>query len=176
MPKSWYAVHTISGHENKVKNLLTTRAENENLWGYDIFEILIPTEKELYTRNGNRLERDRKVFPGYILVNMLMTDEAYKLIRAINGVTGFIQSGNKPIPMEDIEVRRIMENLEASQETPKMMWEKGDNIRVVEGPFTDFMGKIEEVNGDREKLKVLINIFGRDTPVELDFNQVEKQT
>lgn len=175
MPKSWYAVHTISGHENKVKNLLTTRAENENLWGYDIFEIMIPTEREMYTRNGNRLERDRKVLPGYILVNMLMTDESYKLVKGINGVTGFAQSGNKPVPLEDYEIRRIVENLEASQEAPKAAWQVGDNIRVVSGPFSEFSGKIEEVNLDREKLKVLINIFGRDTPVELDFEHVEKQ-
>lgn len=177
MPKSWYAVHTISGHENKVKNLLTSRAQLENLWGYDIFDILIPTEKELHTRNGKRLERDRKVFPGYILVNMLMTDEAYKLVRAINGVTGFVQSGNRPIPLDDIEVRRIVEDLEKSgQEAPKVNWNKGDKIRVVEGPFSEFAGQIEEVNADREKLKVLINIFGRDTPVELDFQQVERMT
>lgn len=174
MPKSWYAVHTIAGHENKVRDVLTRRAQVEGLWDYDIFEILIPTEKELHTRNGKRVEKDRKVFPGYILVNMMMSDEAFKLVKSTSGVTGFVQSGNKPIPLENYEVTRIMSNLEASQEAPKVAWNKGENIRVVEGPFSDFSGKIEEVMTDKEKLKVLINIFGRDTPVELDFNQVEK--
>jgi len=176
MPKSWYAVHTISGHENKVRDVLTRRAQVEGLWDYDIFEILIPTERELQTRNNKRYEIDKKVFPGYIHVNMTLTDEAYKLVKSTSGVTGFVQSGNKPVPMEDYEVRRIQQNLEASKETPKVSWTRGDTIRVVEGPFSDFTGKIEEVIADKEKLKVLINIFGRDTPVELDFNQVEKQS
>jgi transcription termination/antitermination protein NusG len=174
MPKSWYAVHTIAGHENKVKDVLTRRAQVEGLWDLDIYQILIPTEKELQTRNGKRYEMDRKVFPGYILVQMALTDDTYKLVKSTSGVTGFVQSGNKPVPLEEYEVRRILQNLEASKEAPKVSWNKGDAIRVVEGPFSDFSGKIEEVNADREKLKVLINIFGRDTPVELDFSQVEK--
>ncbi len=174
MPRSWYAVHTIAGHENKVRDVLTRRAQVEGLWDYDIFEILIPTEKELHTRNGKRVEKDRKVFPGYILINMMMSDDSFKLVKSTSGVTGFVQSGNKPIPLENYEVTRIMTNLEASQETPKVAWNKGENIRVVAGPFSDFTGKIEEVSTEKEKLKVLINIFGRDTPVELDFEQVEK--
>ncbi|MGV3614911.1 MAG: transcription termination/antitermination protein NusG [Fimbriimonas sp.] len=174
MPKAWYAVHTIAGHENKVKDVLTRRAQVEGFWGLDIYEILIPTEREMQTRNGKRYEMDRKVFPGYILVQMSLTDDVYKLVKSTSGVTGFVQSGNKPVPLEEYEVRRIMTNLEASKESPKVNWNKGDAIRVVEGPFSDFSGKIEEVNADREKLKVLINIFGRDTPVELDFTQVEK--
>jgi transcriptional antiterminator NusG len=174
MPKAWYAVHTIAGHENKVKDVLTRRAQVEGLWGLDIYEVLIPTEREMQTRNGKRYEMDRKVFPGYILVQMSLTDEVFKLVKSTSGVTGFVQSGNKPVPLEEYEVRRIMTNLEASKEAPKVNWNKGDAIRVVEGPFSDFSGKIEEVNADREKLKVLINIFGRDTPVELDFSQVEK--
>lgn len=174
MPKAWYAVHTIAGHENKVRDVLTRRAQVEGIWDLDIFQILIPTEREMQTRNGKRYEMDRKVFPGYILVQMQMTDETFKLVKSTSGVTGFVQSGNKPVPLEEYEVRRIMTNLEASKETPEVNWNKGDAIRVVEGPFSDFTGKIEEVNADREKLKVLINIFGRDTPVELDFSQVEK--
>jgi len=140
----------------------------------DIYEILIPTEKELQTRNGKRYEMDRKVFPGYILIQMQMTDDTYKLVKSTSGVTGFVQSGNKPVPLEEFEVRRIMQNLEASKEAPKVSWQKSDAIRVVEGPFSDFSGKIEEVNPEKETLKVLINIFGRDTPVELKFDQVEK--
>lgn len=174
MPKSWYAVHTISGHENKVRDVLTRRAQVEGLWDYDIYDILIPTERELQTRNNKRYEIDKKVFPGYILVQMTLTDEAYKLVKSTSGVTGFVQSGNKPVPMEDYEVRRIQTNLAASLEAPKVNWNKNETIRVVEGPFSDFTGKIEEVTPEKETLKVLINIFGRDTPVELQFNQVEK--
>jgi transcriptional antiterminator NusG len=174
MPKSWYAVHTIAGHENKVRDVLTRRAQVEGVWDLDIHQILIPTERELQTRNGKRYEMDRKVFPGYILIQMSLTDDTFKLVKSTSGVTGFVQSGNKPVPLADYEVSRIMQNLEKSQEAPKVSWQKGEAIRVVEGPFSDFTGKIEEVNADREKLKVLINIFGRDTPVELDFNQVEK--
>jgi transcription termination/antitermination protein NusG len=174
MARAWYAVHTISGHENKVRELLTRRAKVEGYWDWDLFEILIPTEREAVTRNGKRSHIDKKVFPGYVLIQMNLTDETYKLVKSTSGVTSFVQSGNKPIPVEDYEVRRIMSNLEASQEAPKVAYSKADIIRVIEGPFSDYTGKIEEVNAEREKLKVLINIFGRETPVELDFNQVEK--
>lgn len=174
MPKSWFAVHTIAGHENKVRDVLTRRAQVEGYWGVDIYQVLIPTEQELQTRAGRRVIVDKKVFPGYILVQMSMTDDTYKLVKSTSGVTGFVQSGNKPVPLEEYEVRRIMTNLEHSKEAPKVSWQKNDAIRVVEGPFSDFTGKIEEVNSEKEKLKVLINIFGRDTPVELDFTQVEK--
>lgn len=174
MPKTWFAVHTIAGHENKVRDVLTRRAQVEGLWQRDIYEVLIPTERELTTRAGKRVERDRKVFPGYILVQMAMTDEAYKLVKSTSGVTGFVQSGNKPVPLEEYEVRRIMTNLESSKEVPKVSWNKDENVRVIEGPFSDFVGRIEEVIPDKEKLKVMINIFGRDTPVELEFSSVEK--
>lgn len=174
MARAWYAVHTIAGHENKVRELLTRRAQVEGLWDYEVYQILIPTEQEMTTRNGKRMVRDKKVFPGYILVQMNMTDDTYKLVKSTSGVTGFIQSGSKPVPLEDYEVRRIMSNLESSKEAPKVQYHKNDIIRVVEGPFSDYTGKIEEVTADKEKLKVLINIFGRETPVELDFAQVEK--
>lgn len=174
MPRAWYAVHTISGHENKVREMLRRRAEAERLWDFDVFDILIPTERELTTRSGKRVEVDRKVFPGYILVQMNLNDDTFKLIKSTSGVTGFVQSGNKPVPLEEFEVQRIMRNLEASQEAPKIAFEKGDIVRVVAGPFADYTGKIDEVNLDREKLKVLINMFGRDTSVELDFTEVEK--
>lgn len=170
----WYGVHTISGHENKVRDVLTRRAQVEGFWDADIFEILIPTEREQATRAGKRVLVDRKVFPGYILVQMNLTDDTFKLVKSTSGVTGFIQSGNKPVPLEDYEVDRIVRNLSESQEAPKVAYNKNDIIRVIEGPFIDYTGKIEEVNTEREKLKVLINIFGRETPVELDFVQVEK--
>ncbi|MBS1715122.1 MAG: transcription termination/antitermination factor NusG [Armatimonadetes bacterium] len=174
MAKAWYAVHTISGHENKVRGLLQRRAEVEGVWNYDIFDILIPTEQELTSRAGKRMVVQKKVFPGYILVLMNLTEDTYKLVKNTSGVTGFVQSGNRPIPLEEYEVRRIMTNIEANKEAPRVAFNKGEVIRVVEGPFADYTGKIEEVNPEREKLKVLISIFGRDTPVELDFEQVEK--
>ena len=174
MARAWYAVHTISGHENKVRELLTRRATVEGAWNLDIFEILIPVEQELSTRSGKRVLVDKKVFPGYILVKMNLTDETYKLVKSTSGVTGFVQSGNRPVPLEEYEVNRIMKNLEQNKEAPKMAFNKGEVIRVIEGPFIDYTGRIEEVNPDREKLKVMISIFGRDTPVELDFTQVEK--
>jgi transcriptional antiterminator NusG len=174
MARAWYAVHTIAGHENKVREVLTRRAQVEGLWDFDMFEILIPMEKELSNRNGKRVEVSKKVFPGYILVQMNMTDDIYKLVKSTSGVTGFVQSGNKPVPLEDYEVKRILHNLELSEETPKVDINKGDLIRVIEGPFIDYQGRIDEVNPEREKLKVMISIFGRDTPVELEFTQVEK--
>lgn len=174
MARSWYAVHTISGHENKVRDLLTRRAEVEGYWNFDLFDILIPTEQEAANRSGKRVMRERKVFPGYILVQMNLTDETYKLVKGTSGVTGFVSSGNKPIPMEDYEVSRILHNLEKSKEAPKVAFDRGDIIRVVDGPFLDYTGRVEEVNSEKERLKAMISIFGRDTPVELEFNQVEK--
>lgn len=174
MPASWYAVHTIAGHENKVRDVLTRRAEVEGYWQRDIYEVLIPTEPELTTRAGKRTVVRRKVFPGYILINMALTDDTYKLVKSTSGVTGFVQSGNRPVPLEDYEVQRILKNLESSEEAPKMAWDKGETVRVIDGPFVDYTGKIEEINPEREKIKVLINIFGRDTPVELEYSQVEK--
>lgn len=175
MARAWYAVHTISGHEKKVRELLTRRAELEGVWGLDIHEILIPTEKELTTRGGKRMEIDRKVFPGYILVQMNLSEEMFKLVKGTSGVTGFVSSGNKPVPLEEYEVRRILTNLAQSHEAPKVAFNKADIVRIIEGPFADYAGRVEEVNPDREKIKVMISIFGRDTPVELDFTQVEKE-
>ncbi len=174
MARSWYAVHTISGHENKVRDLLTRRAQVEGFWNFDLYDILIPTEQEAATRAGKRVTRERKVFPGYILVQMNLTDETFKLVKGTSGVTGFVSSGNKPIPMEDYEVNRILNNLEKSKEAPKVAFDKGDIIRVIDGPFLDYTGRVEEVNPEKERLKAMISIFGRDTPVELEFNQVEK--
>jgi len=174
MARAWYAVHTIAGHENKVREVLTRRAQVEGLWEIDIFDILIPMEQELANRNGKRVVVAKKVFPGYILIQMTMTDDTYKIVKSTSGVTGFVQSGHKPVPLEEYEVKRIMHNLEASVEAPKVAFDKGDHIRVIDGPFIDYQGRIEEVSPEKEKIKVMISIFGRDTPVELDFTQVEK--
>ncbi len=171
--KQWYAVHTYSGHENKVKTNIERRAESMNL-KQKIERVLVPTEAELRTRGGKRTEVQRKVFPGYVLIEMVLDDTTWHLVKSTTGVTGFVSSGNKPVPLQDNEIRSILEALEDPSRKPKVKWSKDDVIRVVAGPFTDFTGKIEEVNVQKEKLKVLISIFGRDTPVELDFGQVER--
>lgn len=171
--KQWYAVHTYAGHENKVKKTIERRAESMNMKD-KIGRILVPTETELRTRGGKRQEVQRKVFPGYILIEMILDDDTWHLVRSTTGVTGFVTSGNKPVPLQEQEIKEILEAIESPDRKPKVRWSKDDVVRVVSGPFTDFTGKIEEVNVQKEKLKVLISIFGRDTPVELDFSQVER--
>ena len=173
MQRHWYAVHTYSGHENKVMTNILRRAESMNLQD-KVFRILVPTEAETRTRAGKKTEVKRKVFPGYVLIDMVLDDSTWYLVKSTTGVTGFVSSGNKPVPLQQREVDVILEALEGHTPTPVVRFDKGDVVRVVSGPFTEFTGKIEEVNADKEKLKVLISIFGRDTPVELDFQQVEK--
>jgi transcription termination/antitermination protein NusG len=171
--KHWYAVHTYSGHENKVKTNIERRAESMNL-GDKLFRILVPTEQEFRTRGGKRQEVQRKVFPGYVLIEMVLDDTTWYLVKSTTGVTGFVMSGNKPVPLQDQEIRDILERIESPDRRPKVVWQKDDIVRVNSGPFADFTGKIEEVNAQKETLKVLISIFGRDTPVELEFTQVER--
>lgn len=171
--KQWYAVHTYSGHENKVKTNLERRAESMNLKD-KIFRVLVPTEAEVRTRAGKKQEVQRKVFPGYVLIEMILDESTWHLVKSTTGVTGFVSSGNKPVPLQDSEIQDILNAIEAPDRKPKVKWSKNEVVRVTSGPFTDFTGKIEEVNVEKEKLKVLISIFGRDTPVELDFGQVER--
>jgi len=173
MQRHWYAVHTYSGHENKVMNNILRRAETMSLRD-KIFRILVPTESELRTRAGKKTEVKRKLYPGYVLIDMILDDSTWYLVKSTTGVTGFIPPGNKPVPLQDREVKDILEAIEGNVPAPVIKFEKGEVVRVTAGPFTEFTGKIEEVNADKEKLKVLISIFGRDTPVELDFQQVEK--
>jgi len=173
MEKNWYAVHTYAGHENKVKTTIERRAESMNLKDR-IFRILIPTEQEVRTRNGKKREIQRKVFPGYILIQMILDDSTWYLVKSTTGVTGFVSSGNKPVPLQEKEIANILQAVEGPRQKPRVQWEKGQVIRVTNGPFAEFTGTIEDLSIAKEKLKVLISIFGRDTPVELDFNQVEK--
>ena len=173
MQRHWYAVHTYSGHENKVMTNILRRAESMSL-REKIFRILVPTESETRTRAGKKTEVKRKVFPGYVLIDMVLDDSTWYLVKSTTGVTGFVSSGNKPVPLQEREVKDILDSLESHTPVVVIKFEKGDIVRVTSGPFTEFSGKIEEVNPDKEKLKVLISIFGRDTPVELDFQQVEK--
>ncbi|MBO7393712.1 MAG: transcription termination/antitermination factor NusG [Abditibacteriota bacterium] len=171
--RQWYAVHTYSGHENKVKENLERRAESLNL-SDRFFRVLVPTELEVTKKDGKRREIKRKIFPGYVLVEMILDESTWHLVRGTSGVTGFVSSGNNPIPLEPGEVDDILRALESPEAKPRVKWAVDEVIRVKDGPFTDFTGKIEEINVEKEKLKVLISIFGRDTPVELEFDQVEK--
>ena len=173
MERNWYAVHTYAGHENKVKTTIERRAESMNLKD-KVFRILIPTEQELRTRAGKKREVQRKIFPGYILIEMVLDDSTWYLVKSTTGVTGFVSSGNKPVPLQEKEIANILAAVEGPRQKPKVLWEIHQVIRVTAGPFADFTGTIQEVNVQKEKVKVLISIFGRDTPVELDFTQIEK--
>lgn len=169
----WYAVHTYSGHENKVMTSILRQAEARNL-RHKVFDIRIPMETELRTRGGKTTEYKRKVFPGYILINMILDEDTWYLVKSTSGVTGFVSSGNKPVPLQESEVRAILHSEEGEAPRPKVQWSRGDIVRVTEGPFADFTGKVEDVIPDKQKVRVLISIFGRDTPLELDFKQIEK--
>lgn len=171
--KAWYAVHTYSGHENKVKTNIERRSKSLRL--EDRFgRILVPVEEEQRNRNGRKTTIKRKVFPGYVLIEMELDEQTWYLVKNTIGVTGFVSSGNKPVPLLDREVNDILEAIADGGVKTRPTWQKGEVIRVTTGPFADFNGSIEEVNGDKQKVKVLISIFGRDTPVELDFNQIER--
>ena len=173
MERNWYAVHTYAGHENKVKTTIERRAESMNLKD-KVFRILIPTEQEIRTRSGKKREIQRKIFPGYILIEMVLDDSTWYLVKSTTGVTGFVSSGNRPVPLQEKEIANILQAIEGPRQKPKVQWETGQVIRVNSGPFADFTGTIQDMNAQKEKLKVLISIFGRDTPVELDFTQAEK--
>ena len=174
-PKAWYIVHTYSGFEKKVSESLRQRVQAYGL-DDDIGEILIPTEDVVEMRGGRRVVTPKRFFPGYILVEMVMSDHVWHVVKNTPKVTGFVGAGNKPTPLTREEVDQILLQVTASAEKPKPKYsfEKGDPVRINEGPFTSFNGVVDEVNLDRNTLKVMVTIFGRSTPVELDFLQVEK--
>ena len=173
--KQWYIVHTYSGFEQRVRDTLKQRAEALNM-GDAIEEILIPTEEVVEVREGKRTRSTRKFFPGYVLVKMTMSDEAWHVVRNTPKVTGFVGTGNKPVPLSDAEVARIVNQISVAAEKPKPKFEFriGETVRIVDGPFSNFTGEVEEINEDRSTLKVMVTIFGRATPVELEFLQVER--
>jgi transcriptional antiterminator NusG len=173
--KHWYIIHTYSGFENKVKASLQQRIQAYGLQN-EIGEILIPTEDVVEKRGGREVKSTHRFFPGYILVEMTMSDRAWHVVKNTPKVTGFVGAGAKPTPLSKEEVEQILEQVKSAAEKPrpKQTFEKGDHVRINEGPFTSFNGVVEEVNADRNTLKVMVTIFGRATPVELDFQQVEK--
>lgn len=166
----WYVVHTYSGHENKVKANLEKMVENRGMID-DIFEVAVPTEEYVDTKSGKKVVKERKLFPGYVLVKMIINDESWYLVRNTRGVTGFVGSASKPIPLSDKEVKAL-----GVQETTiaNVDFKVKDVIKVISGPFENFMGTIENINLEKRKVKVFVSMFGRDTLVELDFEQIEK--
>jgi transcription termination/antitermination factor NusG len=171
--KDWYVIHTYSGYENKVKANLERRVESMGMED-KIFRVFVPTEEEIEFKDGKKKITRKKVFPGYVLVEMVMSDDSWYVVRNTPGVTGFVGSGNKPIPLAPEEVKAILKQLGFDEAKPKVAFSVGDVVRVISGPFENFDGRIEEVNVERGKLRVSISMFGRETPVELDFEQVEK--
>ena len=176
MTTRWYAVHAYSNFENKVADSIREQAKQRGL--SDQFEqILVPKEKVVEVRRGRKVDAERKFFPGYVLVKMELTDEAYHLIKNTPKVTGFLGSESKPMPISDAEASRIIHQVQEGIERPKnaISFEVGEQVRVSDGPFASFNGTVEEVDDARSRLKVAVSIFGRATPVELEFAQVEKQ-
>lgn len=172
--KRWYVVHVYSGYEKKVKanlekRIVTTGMEDK------IFSILIPEEEELTTtKSGNRKIVAKKVYPGYILVEMIMTDDSWYIVRNTQGVTGFVGSGSKPVPLEEYEMDKIYKLMGFKKKTYDFNSQVGDKIQVVEGPFADFIGTITDIDSDKGRVHVLVSMFGRETPLELDFDQVKE--
>jgi len=171
--RRWYVIHTYSGYENKVKTNLEHRIQSMDM-GDKIFQVLVPTEEEIEIKNGKRHPVERKIFPGYVLVEMVMSDDSWYVVRNTPGVTSFVGSGNKPTELSDTEVRQILRQIKLDAPKYKVAFSKGEAVRVTDGPFTDLHGVVDEVNPERNKVKVLVSIFGRETPVELDFLQIEK--
>lgn len=171
---TWYSLHVMAGKEARARDNLLARAIACNAWQDSIFDILIPTEKEYVTKRGKRQIMDRKVFPGYIFVRMYLDKETEKIVQGTEGVIGFVRTGTKPSPMPDHEIKAILKKLEHDNETPKSTYKANDIVTIVAGPFADFSAKIETVDDVKGKIKGYVNIFGRDTLVELQMKDVQR--
>ncbi|MBI2852069.1 MAG: transcription termination/antitermination factor NusG [Chloroflexi bacterium] len=171
--KNWFVVHTYSGYEERVRKNLEQRIKLMDSEG-SVGQVIVPTEKEVEVRGGQRRTVAKKILPGYILVEMKITDQSWNIVRNTPGVTGFVGSGNRPVPLREEEVNQILKQMMAEEPRVKVGFKEGQSVRVTDGPFTDFVGVVDEINPAKAKVKVLLSLFGRDTPVELDFLQVEK--
>ena len=171
--RAWYVVHCYSGYENKVRHNLEQRIETMGMKDR-IFDVVVPTEEEIEVKEGKRRTVERRVFPGYILVNMILSEESWYVVRNTPGVTGFVGMGNSPTPLRPEEVSQIIKRMEAEAPRIKVTFRSGERVRIVDGPFNDFRGTVAEIDMERAKVRVMVNFFGRETPVELDFLQVEK--
>ena len=171
--KQWFVVHTYSGYEERVKRNLEQRIKFMDA-GDEISGVIIPTEEEIEVRDGQRQTVTKKILPGYILVQMRLTDQSWNIVRNTPGVTGFVGSENKPVPLQEEEVNQILKQMAAEAPRVKVGFRKGQSIRVTNGPFIDFVGVVDEISPEKSKAKVLLSLFGRETPVEIDFLQMEK--
>jgi len=171
--RSWYVVHCYSGYENKVRHNLEQRIETMGMKDR-IFDVVVPTEEEIEVKDGKRKTIERRVFPGYILVQMIMTEESWYVVRNTPGVTGFVGMGNEPTPLRPDEVALIIKRMEADAPRIKVTYTTGQKVRIIDGPFNDFIGTVDEIDMERAKVRVMVSFFGRETPVELDFLQVDK--
>ncbi len=171
--KDWFAIHTYSGYEERVKKNLEQRVKFMDS-GDEVFEVVIPTEEEVEIRGGQRRTVAKKILPGYVLIQMRMSDQSWSIVRNTPGVTGFVGSGGKPVPLTDEEVDQIMRQMKAEVPKIKVGFRQGQSVRVIDGPFTEFVGIVDEIETEKGKVKVLLSLFGRETPVELDFLQVDK--
>jgi len=172
---NWYVLHTYSGQEERVRRNLENRIESLDVQNL-VLNVVVPTEEQIEIKGGEKKTVTKKVFPGYILVEMVMDDRTWRVIRETPGVTGFVSSGDppRPVPLEDSEVENILDQMEAAAPRVRVGYATGETVKITDGPFLDFMGSVEEVNEDRGKVIVMVTFFGRETPVELDFLQVEK--
>jgi transcriptional antiterminator NusG len=171
--KKWYVIHTYSGHEERVKKNLEQRVKFMDS-GSEIVQVVIPTEDEIEVRGGRRRTVTRKILPGYVLVQMKMDENTWAVVRNTPGVTGFVGSGNTPTPLQEKEVGEILKQMSAEAPKVKVGFRKGQSVRVTDGPFIDFVGIVDEINTEKGKVKVLLSLFGQETPVELDFLQIDK--
>jgi transcriptional antiterminator NusG len=170
---AWYVIHCYSGYENKVRHNLEQRIETMGMKDR-VFDVVVPTQEEIEVRDGKRRTVERHIFPGYVLVNMTLSEESWYVVRNTPGVTGFVGMGNTPTPLRQEEVAQILKRMEADAPTVKVSFKVGERIRIVDGPFNDFRGMVANIDMERTKVRVMVSFFGRDTPVELDFLQVEK--
>ncbi len=171
--RQWFVIHCYSGYENKVRHAIEQRIETMGMRD-KIFDVIIPTEEEIEIRDGKHRPVERRVFPGYLLVEMVMDEDSWYVVRNTPGVTGFVGMGNDPTPLREEEVSKIMDRM--SQETPTIVvnFSVGEKVRIIDGPFNDFIGTVDNIDIDKTRVRVMVNFFGRDTPVELDFLEVEK--
>jgi transcriptional antiterminator NusG len=169
----WFVIHSYSGMENKVKKNIEHRAESMGMSDH-ILQVVVPTETEIEIRKGARKEIERRVFPGYILVNMIMDEDSWYVVRNTPGVTGFVGMGNKPTPLRQEEVDKIMRRIESDEPRIKVNFQQGEHVRILTGPFAEFSGTVDEIYPDKGKAKVLVSFFNRETPVEVDFLQLER--
>jgi len=170
---AWFVIHCYSGYENKVRHNLEQRIETMGMKD-KIFDVVIPTQEEIEVRDGKRRTVERHIFPGYVLVNLILSEESWYVVRNTPGVTGFVGMGNLPTPLRPEEVSQIVKRMEADAPTVKVTFKVGERVRIVDGPFNDFRGTVSEIDMERTKVRVMVSFFGRETPVELDFLQVEK--